>query len=38
MKKITNKKVYHSKPFHKKYFQIIFASGNIAIFNKKEDA
>lgn len=38
MKKITNKKVYHSKPFHKKYFQIIFSSGNIAIFNKKEDA
>lgn len=37
IKKINNKKVYHSKPFHKKYFRIFYAQGNIAVYSKKED-
>ena len=27
MKKINNLKVYHSKPFHKKYFKIVYITG-----------
>lgn len=33
MKMINNKKVYHTKPFHKKYFVIVFAYPSIKIYN-----
>jgi len=37
LKMISNKKVYHTKPFHKKYFQIVYETGSIKIFNTKEE-
>jgi hypothetical protein len=37
MKRIKNKKVYHTQSFHKKYFKIVFKSGNLTIYNTKED-